>query len=212
MRIKMYLHKQLTECSIHYISSHNILESTGDLGALVICPQINLTKYGTEAWSRLDGIVQLACLVINEVSESTFKFFLTIEIEHTREETLVVIVSCVCPISVRTKVVTLPTNVLAESEPSVETIHLPSAIKCIHLLWYVFLHSLPQELSQLGIICHKPIIPPVPIHETVRFCIFVAYFLGCLHHSLAFVWRESIVENNSQSLEKDPVPRGFVGV
>lgn len=102
-------------------------------------------------------------------------------------------VGCVHTISMRTKVVILSTDVFAEPESRVQTIHLPSAVESVYSLWYVLLHSFPEKLSQELIISHEPVIPPIVVHEAVGFCPLVAHTLRCLHHCSALVWRESVV-------------------
>lgn len=75
----------LVYCMVHDISPHDILGPTGDFGALMVRAYIDLTKYGTEARCRLNGVVQTTCFMVNEVCESASKFISTVEVEHAGE-------------------------------------------------------------------------------------------------------------------------------
>jgi len=172
---------------IHNICSHDVLEAFGDLCAFVVGPQVYLTEDDTEAWYWLNGVVQLPSVVVDEVSESSLKLLLAVEIEHACEEACVVIVHSVHTICVGTKIVSLASNILAKSEPRIETIYFPSAIKSLDSPRGVVFHSLPQELGQVRIIRHEPVVPSVAVHVAVPLRALIAKLLRSLHYSPALV-------------------------
>ena len=93
---------------VHDVSSHDVLEPTGDLGSLVVGSKVHLPKYDAEPRGWNYGVVHFTRLVVNEVGESSLEIWAAVEIEHAGEETAMIQICGVHPVCVGAKVVPLP--------------------------------------------------------------------------------------------------------
>lgn len=137
---------------VHDISSHDVLEPLGHLRPFVVASEILLTEDDTQPWLWLHRVVQLVCPMVYKVCTATFKFICPIEVKHACQQTHVIIVHSVDPITVGAKIMSLTTNILTESEPNIQVVHFPFPVKCFDLLWNKLFNSFPQECSKLWVV------------------------------------------------------------
>ena len=187
---------------IHDVSSHDVLGPACDRCAFVERPYVHLAEYDAQPGTGLEGMVQLPSSVVDEIGEPAFEIVPAVEIEHAREEAAVVRVCGVHSVGVWAEIVTFSADVLAEPEPRVESVRLPGAVVGLHSRRNVVSHSLPEELGQLGIVGHEPIVPSLVVHEAVRLGRLVADSLRRLRHGAALVGREGTAEDDPQSSEE----------
>ena len=157
----------------------------------------DLRENDTQARFRDNGILHRLVGISDKVGQSAFELICPVEVPHAGEDAAMVVIDDVHPVGVGTKVVPLPTDVLAKPKTRVEAVQLPLLVVGAHSSGDVLFDPVPHELCQLSVIGHEAVVPPVTVHHAVLRRSVVAFPLAHVDDTTAFLFRQCVADYDS---------------